>query len=70
MSRELFQRERRERIEVLVRETGRVSVAELSKQFGVTQATIRADLDALAAEHLLIRAHGGALFRCLAGRWR
>jgi len=61
MSRELFQQERRERIEVLVKETGRVSVAELSEQFGVTQATIRADLDALAAEHLLIRAHGGAL---------
>jgi DeoR/GlpR family transcriptional regulator of sugar metabolism len=61
MSRELFQQERREQIVVRVRETGRVSVAELSEQFGVTQATIRADLDALAAEHLLIRTHGGAL---------
>jgi DeoR/GlpR family transcriptional regulator of sugar metabolism len=61
MSRELFQQERREQIVVQVRETGRVSVADLSEQFGVTQATIRADLDALAAEHLLTRAHGGAL---------
>jgi DeoR/GlpR family transcriptional regulator of sugar metabolism len=38
-----------------------VSVAELSKQFDVSQTTIRADLDALAAERLLIRTHGGAL---------
>jgi DeoR/GlpR family transcriptional regulator of sugar metabolism len=61
MSRELFQQERRDQIVALAREAGRVSVAELGKQFGVTQATIRADLDALAAERLLIRTHGGAL---------
>jgi DeoR/GlpR family transcriptional regulator of sugar metabolism len=61
MSRELFQQERREQIIVLLGEVGRVSVAELSEQFDVTPATIRADLDALAAERLLIRTHGGAL---------
>jgi DeoR/GlpR family transcriptional regulator of sugar metabolism len=61
MSRELFQQERRDQIVVLLGEVGRVSVAELSEQFGVTPATIRADLDALAAERLLTRAHGGAL---------
>jgi DeoR/GlpR family transcriptional regulator of sugar metabolism len=38
-----------------------VSVADLSEQFGVSQATIRSDLDALAAQGLLTRAHGGAV---------
>jgi DeoR/GlpR family transcriptional regulator of sugar metabolism len=61
MSRELFQQERRDQIVVLLGEVGRVSVAELSEQFGVTPATVRADLDALAAERLLTRTHGGAL---------
>jgi DeoR family transcriptional regulator of aga operon len=57
----LFQQERREQIIALLAHRGRVSVADLSEQFGVSQATIRADLDALAAEHLLTRTHGGAL---------
>jgi DeoR/GlpR family transcriptional regulator of sugar metabolism len=61
MGRELFQQERREQIVVLIGEAGRVSVADLSEQFGVSPATIRADLDALAAERLLFRTHGGAL---------
>jgi DeoR/GlpR family transcriptional regulator of sugar metabolism len=61
MSRELFQQERREQIVALVGEAGRVSVVGLSEQFGVSQATIRTDLDALAAERLLTRTHGGAL---------
>jgi DeoR/GlpR family transcriptional regulator of sugar metabolism len=38
-----------------------VSVADLSEQFGVSQATIRSDLDALAAQGLLTRTHGGAV---------
>ena len=57
----LFQQERREQIMALLAQRGRVSVADLSEQFGVSQATIRADLDALAAEHLLTRTHCGAL---------
>ena len=57
----LFQQERREQIRALLAQKGRVSVADLSEQFGVSQATIRADLDALAAENLLSRTHGGAL---------
>jgi len=61
MSRELFQQERRDQIIALLDEAGRVSVAELSKRFDVTPATIRADLDALAAAHLLTRTHGGAI---------
>jgi DeoR/GlpR family transcriptional regulator of sugar metabolism len=61
MTRGLFQQERRERIVALLDQKGRVSVADLSEQFGVSQATIRADLDALAAERLLTRTHGGAV---------
>jgi DeoR/GlpR family transcriptional regulator of sugar metabolism len=61
MGRRLFQQERRERIIALLAQDGHVSVADLSAQFGVSQATIRSDLDALAAERLLTRTHGGAL---------
>jgi DeoR/GlpR family transcriptional regulator of sugar metabolism len=61
MSRELFQQERRDQIIALLGEVGRASVVELSERFDVTPATIRADLDALAAERLLTRTHGGAL---------
>lgn len=57
----LFQEERREKIIALLGVAGRVAVADLSGQLGVSQATIRTDLDALAAEHLLTRTHGGAL---------
>lgn len=61
MSRGLFQQERREQIVTLLEEHRRASVVGLSQQFGVSQATIRTDLDALAAQGLLIRTHGGAV---------
>lgn len=61
MSRKLFQQERREQIAVLIGEAGRVTVADLSERFDVSLATIRTDLDALAAERLLTRTRGGAL---------
>ena len=61
MSSGLFQQERRERIIALLAQKGRASVADLGEQFDVSQVTIRADLDALAAERLLTRTHGGAL---------
>lgn len=61
MARDLFLQERRDQIlEMLARE-GRVSVTDLGEQFGVSHATIRTDLDALAAQGLLSRTHGGAL---------
>ena len=61
MGRKLFRQERREHIIALLAQDGHVSVPDLGVQFGVSQATIRADLDALAAERLLTRTHGGAL---------
>jgi DeoR/GlpR family transcriptional regulator of sugar metabolism len=38
-----------------------VSVSELSQLFGVSEVTIRADLQALADDNLLVRTHGGAV---------
>lgn len=40
---------------------GRVEVGELAAAFGVAKETIRRDLGALEAQHLLRRAHGGAI---------
>ena len=39
---------------------GQVNVNDLSEAFGVSEVTIRNDLDKLAKSNLLIRAHGGA----------
>ena len=60
-SKKLFLEERRLEILRLVRDRGRVSVTELSKQLGVSGATIRSDLQALANNNLIIRTHGGAV---------
>lgn len=61
MSPGLFLQERREQILTLLEQVARVSVADLGEQFGVSQATIRTDLDALATHRLLVRTHGGAI---------
>jgi DeoR/GlpR family transcriptional regulator of sugar metabolism len=45
------------------RETGMVSVSELSKRFGVSTMTIRRDLDRLENMAVLRRIHGGAVAR-------
>jgi DeoR family transcriptional regulator of aga operon len=52
---------RRERILDLVRERGFVRVTELSAQFGISEVTVRADLDLLEASAQLTRVHGGAV---------
>jgi len=57
----MYPEERRQRILQLLREQGRVMVAELSRQFGVSEVTVRGDLQALASEGKLIRTHGGAV---------
>jgi DeoR/GlpR family transcriptional regulator of sugar metabolism len=61
VSTKLFLQERREQIVTLLEREGRVSVAALSERFGLSQATIRSDLDALATQGLLVRTHGGAI---------
>ncbi len=52
---------RRELALALVAERGFVRVAELSRAFGVTTVTARADLDALERQGAIRRVHGGAV---------
>ncbi|HEY3288883.1 MAG TPA: DeoR/GlpR family DNA-binding transcription regulator [Anaerolineae bacterium] len=58
---ELYLEERRQEILRQVQKAGRVSVYDLSQQFGVSEVTIRADLQSLADSNLLVRTHGGAV---------
>ena len=51
------------RILQLLSEHGSVDVADLAGRLGVSEATIRRDLQALADQQLLERAHGGAIFQ-------
>jgi DeoR family transcriptional regulator, aga operon transcriptional repressor len=53
--------ERRQHILGLVQSNGRVLVHELSGRLGISQITIRKDLDHLQARGLIHRTHGGAL---------
>lgn len=53
--------ERRQHILGLVQSHGRVLVNELSENLGISQITIRKDLDYLQAKGLVQRTHGGAL---------
>jgi DeoR family transcriptional regulator, aga operon transcriptional repressor len=53
--------ERRQHILGLLQSDGRVPVAELSSQVGISQITIRRDLDHLEAKGLIQRTHGCAL---------
>jgi DeoR family transcriptional regulator of aga operon len=53
--------ERRQHILGLLQSDRRVLVAELSSQLGISQITIRKDLDHLEAKRLIQRTHGGAL---------
>ena len=52
---------RRKKILEILQLDGQVSVAELSKTLGVTQTTLRTDLDSLSADGLLVRVSGGAI---------
>ena len=58
---DLYLEERRQAILVLLQQTGRVSVADLSQRFGVSEVTIRVDLQALSERNLVVRTHGGAV---------
>ncbi len=53
--------ERYEQILRMVDEKGSIRVSELSRQFGVTEETIRRDLDQLEKANKLRRSHGGAV---------
>ncbi len=57
----VFAPERQEQIARMVGDAGRVRVAELATQFGVSPVTIRKDLLVLEGEARLVRTHGGAI---------
>ena len=52
---------RREQMRLLIEQQGFARVAQLSVQFGISEVTVRADLDALAGSSAVQRVHGGAL---------
>lgn len=58
---ELNIEDRRKTILDILDEEGKVKVAELSRLFGISEVTIRNDLDMLEEGGLLERIHGGAL---------
>lgn len=58
-----FSVSRRERILDELRRTGAVRVADLARDFGVAELTIRRDIGHLADRGLLTRVHGGATLR-------
>jgi DeoR/GlpR family transcriptional regulator of sugar metabolism len=53
--------ERQEKIAQLLVERGKLTVAEISQAFEVSEATARRDLSALAERNLIRRVHGGAM---------
>jgi DeoR/GlpR family transcriptional regulator of sugar metabolism len=57
----LLKAERHNQIRKLVNKQGRVTVQELSAQFGVSEATTRRDLEELHGLGQLRRTHGGAV---------
>lgn len=58
---DLYPTERQQKIMALLNQDGRVTVAELSQKFAVSEVTIRADLQTLATQELIVRTHGGAV---------
>ncbi|MGC8837174.1 MAG: DeoR/GlpR family DNA-binding transcription regulator [Anaerolineae bacterium] len=53
--------ERRQQIAQFIRQRKRATVAELSEHFGVSEATIRRDLEHLDSAGVIRRTHGGAI---------
>lgn len=59
----MFATERRQVIMNLLNEKKRVTVKELSSYVGVSEATLRTDLNRMELDGLLIRTHGGAMLK-------
>jgi DeoR/GlpR family transcriptional regulator of sugar metabolism len=58
---DLFPEERRLEILKRLNQVGRASVIDLSQEFGVSEVTIRSDLQLMADQSLIVRTHGGAV---------
>jgi DeoR family transcriptional regulator of aga operon len=52
---------RRRKILELVDQTGQVTIHDVVKRFAVSAVTARSDLDALSANGVILRSHGGAV---------
>ena len=52
--------QRKHRILKVLEEKGTVRVTELAEEFGISEITIRRDLDKIEKEGLLLKIHGGA----------
>lgn len=59
--RELYPEERQQDILRLINQEGRASVTDLSRKYGVSEVTIRGDLQILTDQGLIMRTHGGAV---------
>jgi DeoR family transcriptional regulator of aga operon len=57
--------DRREQMLAAIQETQFLNVHELSKRFGISEVTVRGDLDALASRGEIHRIRGGAIRRAL-----
>lgn len=57
----LYWEVRRQELLKRINQDGEATVEELSRDFAVSEVTIRGDLQALAGQNLVIRTHGGAL---------
>src|SRR5580693_5880176 len=57
----LLTEERRRAVLEVLEKQGRVTVEELTRQFGVSAVTARGDLDVLSSTGALVRSHGGAV---------
>ncbi|MFS0751272.1 DeoR/GlpR family DNA-binding transcription regulator [Oceanobacillus sp. 1P07AA] len=57
----MFASERRNKIIALLQEQKRITVKDISSQIGVSEATLRADLNKMENDGLLTRTHGGAI---------
>ena len=57
----MFALERQKRILEILNDDGAVWVSKLSDELGVTEETVRRDLEKLEKQEVLIRTHGGAI---------
>ena len=57
----MLSEERRQRIQEIVEEKGRITIEEIVGKFSVSAVTARADLDVLAERGGAMRSHGGAV---------
>lgn len=57
----MFAEERQMEIGLILQKTGSIKVNELSEHFGVSEATVRRDLQEMEGKKLLRRTHGGAV---------